>query len=271
MSCNKGVRPFHLSDGARPGSSLGRLPGGQPALNYATPLLPNDRVLGVRGCVTKVHAIEGRLVRLDIRPLLVLAKDNVLLLCLHPCLASMTQPLVKVLDHLVVDMKKTMDRRVGNVVELQHEEGCLCLQGLRSSATAIHEERVQVLWVDVDTAFPMGAPVPWHACASFELQPRQGALLTAWTHLAFPLWEDAVSPQHLHHIQGGSRKQLSQRLFHLKRSMHCPPGPAASEVVLVYFTASHVLFFFIAGLLSSVRPLPFWGSGKGLNLATIGK
>ena len=118
-------RPLHLSDGSASGSSLGGLLGGQPVqheclrvatLDYATPLLPDDRVIGVGGCVPEVHAVEGRLVRLDIRPLLVLAKDNVLFLCLHPCLASMTQPLVKVLDHLVVDMKKTMGHRV--VVEL---------------------------------------------------------------------------------------------------------------------------------------------------------
>ena len=32
--------------------------------------------------------------RLDIRSLLALAKDDVLLLCLHPCFASVTQPLV---------------------------------------------------------------------------------------------------------------------------------------------------------------------------------
>ena len=71
---------------------------------------------------------------------------------------------------------------------------------------------------------------------------RQGALLTARTHLAFPLWEGAVS------LQGVAVSKTHGR---------CPPGPAACEVVLVYFTASHVLFFF------SVRPLLFFGSGKG--------
>ena len=136
-------------------------------------------------------------------------------------------------------MSKTMDHRVGNVVELQQEEGCLCLQGLCSSATGCRH----------------GSCNGSTGALACLCQHRPSAQTRCPSHSAGAPCLPTL---------GGSCKQLSQRPLPFE-------AVPAREVVLVYFTASHVLFFFIAGLLSSLEQCAasaFFGSAPSAQSET---
>ena len=98
------------------------------ALNNATPLLPDDWLIGVLGQVLEVSVLEGRLVCLHVNPILAVPEDNALLPLLDPSLAKIDEAVTHILDDFVVQMQDAVDGRMRDAIEQQEEQGRLRLQ-----------------------------------------------------------------------------------------------------------------------------------------------
>ena len=141
--------PLNLADCAWSRRSPGRCLRSQPlqdqrmwstSLHDAAPLLPNDRLRGVLGHFLQVCVAECGLICFHISPGLGVAEEDGFLLLLDPTFAKMAQPVLHVLNGLVVDVKNAMDGRVRDAIEQQEQQSRLCLQRSGTSTSCILED-----------------------------------------------------------------------------------------------------------------------------------
>ena len=141
--------PLNLADCAWSRRSPGRCLRSQPlqdqrmwstSLHDAAPLLPNDRLRGVLGHFLQVCVAECGLICFHISPGLGVAEEDGFLLLLDPTFAKMAQPVLHVLNGLVVDVENAMDGRVRDAIEQQKEQSRLCLQRSGSGTSSINED-----------------------------------------------------------------------------------------------------------------------------------
>ena len=109
-------------------------------LSNAGPLFPDDRLRRVVGQIFQVCVCESSFICCNVSPSLAIAKDDGFLLLLNPAFAKTAQPVLHVLNGLVVDVENAMDGRVRDAIEQQKEQSRLCLQRSGSGTSSINED-----------------------------------------------------------------------------------------------------------------------------------
>ena len=85
----------------------------------------------------------------------------------------------------MVDVEQTVNDCMGHIVELQEQQGGLCLQSGGACAPAVHEERMKMVRVDVDMTALCTASKLGQTLTPGSRDFGQRALATARACLAF--------------------------------------------------------------------------------------
>lgn len=127
---------------------------------------------------------------------------------------------------------------------------------------------MQVLGVDSLLASFAATSVFRLGLVAMGLQRRQSATVALGATLAGPIWQNLVMDQHLHNVNVRGLQEFRHDATPVSLFSSNPPG-WNSTISSDYGTCFQDCVFKLAGRLITMRPLPFFGPGKFMNLDTM--
>ena len=130
------------------------------------------------------------------------------------------------------------------------------------------EKWMQVLGVDSLLASFAATSVFRLGLVAMGLQRRQSATVALGATLAGPIWQNLVMDRHLHNVNVRGLQEFRHDATPVSL-FSSNPRAGTARIPLTYGTCFQDCVFKLAGRLITMRPLPFFGPGKFMNLDTM--